>query len=127
MLKIFSGFNRFYKSVNNNTKNKNKRNFIIKTKRKLETFKWITKSIALQFFSKTKEFKSFRDWKLYCEKLKKKKTKNLSLITIKLLDLFSKKINYQCLIKSKSISSKKSYQSRQKVRMFQKAKKKKIK
>lgn len=73
MLKIFSGFNRFYKSVNNNTKNKNKRNFIIKTKRKLETFKWITKSIALQFFSKTKEFKSFRDWKLYCEKLKKKK------------------------------------------------------
>lgn len=92
----------------------------------METFKWITKSIALQFFSKTKEFKVSR-LKTLLWKIKKKKTKNLSLITIKLLDLFSKKINYQFLIKSISISSKKSYQSRQKVRMFQKAKKKKIK
>lgn len=72
----------------------------------METFKWITKSIALQFFSKTKEFKVSR-LKTLLWKIKKKKTKNLSLITIKLLDLFSKKINYQFLIKSISISSKK--------------------
>lgn len=56
----------------------------------METFKWITKSIALQFFSKTKEFKVSR-LKTLLWKIKKKKTKNLSLITIKLLDLFSKK------------------------------------
>lgn len=38
----------------------------------METFKWITKSIALQFFSKTKEFKVSR-LKTLLWKIKKKK------------------------------------------------------
>lgn len=92
----------------------------------METFKWITKSIALQFFSKTKEFKVSR-LKTLLWKIKKKKTKNLSLITIKLLDLFSKKSTINFSLNQYQFPPKKSYQSRQKVRMFQKAKKKKIK
>lgn len=34
MLKIFSGFNRFYKSVYDNTKNKNKKILLLKLKEK---------------------------------------------------------------------------------------------
>lgn len=72
----------------------------------METFKWITKSIALQFFSKTKEFKVSR-LKTLLWKIKKKKNEEFIINYNKTTWSIFKKINYQFLIKSISISSKK--------------------